>query len=240
MRDEGLAILEAADWLRGSMNRAAELILGMVGDTMDIHGKVVTTGVGKSGMVARKLAATLNATGQPAVYLHPVDALHGDLGIVADNDVVILVSRSGATLELIELLDHLGGLWSTIGIIGTPDSPLAGRVECCLDASAGNKANHLGLVPTASAAVAMAIGDGLACALMQARGITREDLVRLHPAGSSIPPPQHPNHTGEGVRKCAVTHCNEVGQLRFCGIWICAKHGLEIVIHAADAIGSGT
>lgn len=180
MRTEGLAILISANRAAVSegLERAAQAILS------HHPTRVVTTGLGKSGLVARKVAATFTATGQPALFLHPVDALHGDLGILDDHDVLLMVSRSGATPELFDLLDAVAHLnLRKIGIIGTPGSPLALRVDESIDTSVNNEADPLGLVPTASTAVAMAIGDALACALMAARGITAADLERLHPAG---------------------------------------------------------
>ncbi len=183
MRTEGLAILAASRRLGGETERAADLIIAC-------PSKVVTTGLGKSGLVARKIAATLTATGTPALYLHPVDALHGDMAILSRTDVLLVVSRSGATPELVRLLDHLdtilaGGLLKA-GIIGTPESPLALRMDAVLDASVEKEADPLGLVPTASTAVAMALGDALACVLMRERGIRAEDLDRMHPAGRGV------------------------------------------------------
>lgn len=183
MHAEGWAILNAADRISGTIGRAVDLILAS-------RSKVVTTGVGKSGLVARKLAATFNATGQPAVYLHPVEALHGDLGILNGNDILIVISRSGDTPELVGLLDCLENDFGfdanlAIGIIGAPNSPLAQRIPVVLDASVEREADYLDLLPTASTAVAMAVGDALACALMARRGIGAEDLARLHPAGKT-------------------------------------------------------
>lgn len=179
MRIEGLAILAAASRITGAMDQAVDLILSY-------RSKVVATGIGKSGLVARKLAATLCATGQPAVYLHPVDALHGDLGVLDERDVLLVISRGGATPELLELLD-LRPKHSRIGIIGTRDSPLAAKMNVLFDAAVEEEADHLGLVPTASTVVAMAIGDALACALMRWRAIKPYDLDWLHPAGRGGP-----------------------------------------------------
>lgn len=181
MRAEGLAILRAANRMGDVLDQAAAVLLSC-------RGKVVVTGLGKSGLVARKIAATLCATGQPAVYLHPVEALHGDLGVLGPGDVLIVVSCSGATPELVRLLEHLDGAPRSIGIFGTLDSPMTGWMSVVLDGSVEYEADHMGLVPTASAAVAMAMGDALACALMRARGITAADLDWLHPAGRRIRP----------------------------------------------------
>lgn len=177
---ESQAIMDAYHKLGDGMCRAVETIL-------DHPGKVVVTGLGKSGLVARKLAATLCSTGTPAVYLHPVEALHGDLGVVVPGDVVLVVSRSGATPELLGLhlaMLHTGVCCPVIGILGVVDSPMAHHVDVLLDASVEREADPLNLVPTTSTTVAMAIGDALACAIMHARGFTAADYAKVHPAGN--------------------------------------------------------
>jgi arabinose-5-phosphate isomerase len=147
-------------------------------------GKVVITGLGKSGFVAQKLAATMCSTGTPAVFLHPVDALHGDVGIYADGDPTIILSKSGTTLELLRLLPVLRGMNSTlIGIVGNKTSPLAREMDIVLDASVRAEADPYNLAPTASTAVATALGDALALAVRQARQLTPEHFAQLHPAG---------------------------------------------------------
>lgn len=148
------------------------------------NGKVVVTGLGKSGFVAQKLAAIMCSTGTPAVFLHPVDALHGDVGIYSSGDPTILLSKSGTTLELLRLIPVLRGLNSPlIGIIGNLKSPLAREMDIVLDASVRTEADPYNLAPTASTAVATAIGDALALAVRQARNQTPEDFAQLHPAG---------------------------------------------------------
>ena len=147
-------------------------------------GKIVVTGLGKSGFVAQKLAATLCSTGTPAAFLHPVDALHGDVGIYAVGDPTIVLSKSGTTLELLRLIPVLRGLDSPlIGIVGNRTSPLGREVDILLDASVRAEADPYNLVPTASSAVATALGDALALAVRQARNLTPEDFAQLHPAG---------------------------------------------------------
>src|ERR1017187_5502240 len=134
------------------------------------RGKVVITGLGKSGFVAQKLAATMCSTGTPAVFLHPVDALHGDVGVYADGDPTIILSKSGTTLELLRLLPVLRGVNSTlVGIVGNSTSPLAREIDIVLDASVRAEADPFNLAPTASTAVATALGDALALAVRQAR-----------------------------------------------------------------------
>ena len=147
-------------------------------------GKVVVAGVGKSGLVARKIASTLTSTGTAAVYLHPADALHGDLGLVAAKDVVIVLSNSGETDELIAMLPHLKHRnVPIIAIVGTLSSTLARNAEAVLDASVEQEACPLNLAPTTSTLVALAIGDALAATLMEVKGITSEDFASNHPAG---------------------------------------------------------
>jgi arabinose-5-phosphate isomerase len=141
--------------------------------------------VGKSGIVARKIAATFTSIGLMAIYLNPLDALHGDLGVVAPNDVVLLLSRSGNSAELLAMLPHLQRRGShCIAITGGIQSPLAQQCEVVLDGGVDREVCPLNLVPTASTAVAMAIGDGLAAVWMQRRGISAQDFAINHPAGA--------------------------------------------------------
>ncbi len=147
-------------------------------------GKVVVAGVGKSGLVARKIASTLTSTGTAAIYLHPADALHGDLGLVAPTDVVVALSNSGETDELIAMLPHLKHRnVPIIAIVGGTNSTLARNADAVLDASVEQEACPLNLAPTTSAIVALAIGDALAATLMEVKGITSQDFASNHPAG---------------------------------------------------------
>jgi arabinose-5-phosphate isomerase len=147
-------------------------------------GKIVVTGLGKSGFVAQKLAGTMCSTGTAAVFLHPVDALHGDVGIYAAGDPTVILSKSGTTMELLRLIPVLRGLNSPlIGIVGNLTSPLARGVDIRLDASVRAEADPYNLAPTASTAVATALGDALALAIRHARNLTPEDFAQLHPAG---------------------------------------------------------
>jgi arabinose-5-phosphate isomerase len=148
------------------------------------RGKVVVAGVGKSGLVARKIASTLTSTGTAAVYLHPADALHGDLGIVTPMDVVVALSNSGETDELVAMLPHLKHRnVPIIAIVGGIKSTLARNADAVLDASVKQEACPLNLAPTTSTLVALAIGDALAATLIQVKGITSEDFALNHPAG---------------------------------------------------------
>jgi arabinose-5-phosphate isomerase len=149
------------------------------------RGKLVVTGVGKSGIVARKIAATFSSIGLTAVFLNPVDALHGDLGIVAAEDVALLLSNSGETEELLAILPHLSRRGThRIALVGRIDSSLARGCNVVLDGSVDREVCPLNLAPTASTAVAMAIGDALAAVWMERAGISPVDFAINHPAGS--------------------------------------------------------
>lgn len=147
-------------------------------------GKVVLTGIGKSGIVGRKIAATLTSTGTPAIYLHPSDALHGDLGIATTGDVAIVVSYSGETEEVVAMLPYLNyRKIPVIAIVGKSNSTIARKAEVVLDASIEKEVCPLNLAPTTSTSVALAIGDALAMMLMEVKGITLEDFALNHPSG---------------------------------------------------------
>jgi arabinose-5-phosphate isomerase len=150
----------------------------------DTQGKVVLVGMGKSGLIARKIAATLTSTGSVAVYLHPSDGLHGDLGIVTAKDVVVVLSHSGETDELTAMLPYLKRRQvPVIAIVGNLASTLARTADVILDASVDREACPFNLAPTTSTTVALAIGDALALTLMQIKGLTSEDFALNHPAG---------------------------------------------------------
>lgn len=148
-------------------------------------GRVIVTGVGKSGLIGRKIAATLTSTGTPALFLHPMDSVHGDLGIVGQNDVAILLSKSGESDELLALLEHLQGLGvRTIAITGDRGGALAKLADVSLDAWVREEACPHDLAPTTSTTVALALGDAIAVALLEYKGFRREDFARLHPGGA--------------------------------------------------------
>ena len=147
-------------------------------------GKVVLLGVGKSGIIAQKIAATMTSSGTAAVHLHPSDALHGGLGIVTADDVVIMLSNSGETAELLELLPYLKRRdVPLVAIVGNVKSSIAQRADAVIDASVDQEACPLNLAPTASTTVALAIGDALAMTLMRAKGLTESDFASNHPGG---------------------------------------------------------
>ncbi len=144
----------------------------------------MVSGVGKSGIIGRKLAATLSSTGTPAVFLHPTDAIHGDFGIMAPGDILIAISNSGRTEELLKLIPTVRNLPNKIiSIVGDCTSPLAELSDICLDASVEKEACPLGLTPTASTTAAMVMGDALAVALLTAHGFDKHDFAASHPGG---------------------------------------------------------
>ena len=149
------------------------------------RGRVLVAGVGKSGLIGRKIAATLTSTGTAATSLHPVDSVHGDLGIVGADDVAILLSKSGESDELLALLSHLKGFGvRTIAITGNPASALATNCDVSLDAGVPEEACPHDLAPTSSTTAALVLGDALAVALLQEKGFQREDFARIHPGGA--------------------------------------------------------
>ena len=173
---EALATIE--DRLGDSFARAVELVAHS-------PGRVIVAGVGKSGLVGRKIAATLTSTGTPAVFLHPAESAHGDLGIVGANDVAILISKSGESDELLVLLEHLQGLGvRTIAITGETGSALGKLCDVALDAWVREEACPHDLAPTTSTTVALALGDAFAVTLLEYKGFRREDFARLHPGGA--------------------------------------------------------
>jgi arabinose-5-phosphate isomerase len=177
MHIEAAAISRAAARLDGELIRAVDLILAH-------RGKVVVTGIGKSGHIARKIVATLCSTGTASLFLHPAEAVHGDLGIYTPGDPTILISKNGASSELTALVPLLRQFHSPlIGILGSGTSPLTAHLDVLLDASVEREADPNNLAPTASAVTALAIGHALAIALMCARNFTPEEFGRFHPGG---------------------------------------------------------
>ncbi len=175
---ECAAIREAESRLGAEFVNAVEMIATS-------RGRVIVCGVGKSGLIGRKVAATLTSTGTPALFLHAADSVHGDLGIVGASDIAILISKSGESEELLPLLDHLKRLGvKIIAIAGDSGSTLAVHSDITLDASVREEACPHGLAPTSSTTVALAIGDALAVALLEEKGFGAEDFARIHPGGA--------------------------------------------------------
>ena len=196
VRIEAEALLALADRLAGPM---AQAFRGAVDLLYACRGRVVVTGLGKSGLVARKVAATLSSTGTPALFLHPAEALHGDLGMLVRGDVVLALSASGETEEILQLLATMKRLQIPVvsvtcdrlypGGVGAPArenpklSTLASAADVALDCSVDKEACSLGLAPTASTTTMLALGDALAMALAERRGFKEEDFANLHPGG---------------------------------------------------------
>ncbi|NMG73738.1 KpsF/GutQ family sugar-phosphate isomerase [Aromatoleum diolicum] len=178
LRIEAEAVAALADRIGGEFEQAVDLILQR-------HGRVIVTGIGKSGHIGRKIAATLASTGTPAYFVHAGEAAHGDLGMITPEDVVIALSNSGATeevLTIVPLVKRQGA--KLISITGNPESPLAREADVHLDAAVSEEACPLNLAPTASTTAALALGDALAVALLDARGFGADDFARSHPGGS--------------------------------------------------------
>jgi len=173
------AITETADKLSApALQKAFELII-------NCQGKVVVTGLGKTGIIARKIAATLASTGTTSIFLHAADGVHGDLGMIQDNDVVIAVSNSGSTKELISVISYIRFLKvPIIALTGNLTSPLAESADVVLDCSVPKEYEPFGLVPTASTTVALAVGDALAVALLRHRHFEEKDFALFHPGGT--------------------------------------------------------
>jgi arabinose-5-phosphate isomerase len=178
VRLEAEALAEVERRLGDEFARAVALIAGS-------SGRVIVAGVGKSGLIGRKIAATLTSTGTPATFLHPVESVHGDLGIVGPADVAILLSKSGETAELLPLLEQLERFGvRVVAITGNVDSTLGRNADVALDAWVREEACPHDLAPTSSTATALALGDALAVALLEVKGFRREDFARLHPGGA--------------------------------------------------------
>ena len=175
---ESNAIAKTADRLDpGQVGQVVELLA-------NCEGKVVILGVGKSGIIAQKIAATMTSVGTAALFLHPSDALHGGLGIVQPKDVVMLLSNSGETDEIVAMLPYLQNRQvKIVAIVGNVESTLARRADAVLDASVDQEACPLNLAPTTSTTVALAIGDALAMTLMKVKGLTTDEFANNHPAG---------------------------------------------------------
>ena len=178
LKTEANELLQAADRVSESIVDAAKLI--------DNHnGKVMICGLGKSGLIAQKIAATFCSVGRKAVFLHAVDALHGDLGIFEAGDPTIVISKSGSTEEIVRLIPILKEFESPlIGIVGNMNSSIIDDLDIVLDASVDNEADPLGIVPTSSTTLTLSIGDALAGVLMSVKGFNKNDFARYHPSGT--------------------------------------------------------
>jgi arabinose-5-phosphate isomerase len=178
LETEAAAILALVSRVDERFDRAVELVL-------QCRGRIILTGMGKSGIICQKIAATFASTGTPAFFLHPAEAIHGDLGVIQSDDVVIALSYSGETAETLKLLEAIRRLGATlIAFTGAPSSTLALAADVSLDCSVAEEACPLNLVPTASTTAALAMGDALAMALLSAKGFGERDYANLHPGGT--------------------------------------------------------
>jgi arabinose-5-phosphate isomerase len=175
---EAEAIMQVSSCLDESFTKAVELILRS-------DGRLVVSGMGKSGLVGQKISATLSSTGTPSFFLHPGEALHGDLGMIRASDILLLLSNSGETDEIVRLIPFLKRIGTKIiAMVGEIDSSLARTADLVLNAKVSREACPLNLAPTSSTTVAMALGDALAGALIRARSFTQRDFAKYHPSGS--------------------------------------------------------
>jgi len=178
LNTEARAIELAVQRLDSQFNTAVELV-------MNARGRLVITGMGKSGLVGKKIAATLTSTGTPALFLHPSEAMHGDIGIIMPDDVVMALSTSGETQEVVRLIAMIRRIGvKLIALVGRVDSTLARESDCRIDCSVEGEACPIGLVPTTSTTLTLAMGDALAIALMEKKGFREEDFRFNHPGGS--------------------------------------------------------
>jgi arabinose-5-phosphate isomerase len=177
LQTEANAILGLVDRLDDRFARAVVLL-------KECRGRVIVTGMGKSGIISRKIAATLSSTGTPAFFMHPAEAIHGDLGMIQGDDVVIALSQSGETAEVLRLLETIRRIGARIvAVTGAPDSTLAQSADLALDCRVAEEACPMGLVPTASTTAALALGDALAMTLLVEKGFREDDFANLHPGG---------------------------------------------------------
>jgi arabinose-5-phosphate isomerase len=170
--------------LRGRLGESFARAVDLIKQTIEARGKVIVLGVGKSGHIGEKIAATLTSTGSPAVILDSLNALHGDLGVVADGDIILALSYSGETEELLRILPAITRFQvDVIAMCGAANSTLAQNCDVLLDVNVEQEACPLNLAPTSSTTVMLALGDALAMVLLEARGFQKEDFAKFHPAG---------------------------------------------------------
>jgi arabinose-5-phosphate isomerase len=200
LRIEAAAILGLVDRLNGDFERALDILF-------ECRGRVIVTGMGKSGIVCRKIAATFSSTGTPAFFLHPAEAIHGDLGAIRDDDVVVALSHSGETEELLRLLESIRRIGARlIAITGAPASTLGRASDVALDCSIAEEACPMNLVPTASTTASLALGDALAMTLLVRKGFRAEQFAAFHPGGKlgrKLVTVESVMHGGEAAPKVA-------------------------------------
>jgi len=191
---EANAIRKAIGRIDSEFEKAVDLLFHSAG-------QVVVTGMGKSGIIGRKIAATLTSTGTPSIFLHPAEAIHGDIGIINPQDLVIAISTSGETEEVVRLLSFIKRLGTKlISLVGNPDSTLTRQSDVSIDCSVEQEACPIGLVPSTSSTLTLAVGDALAIALMEKKGFSEEDYRFYHPGGTlgkKMLKVKHLMHTGD-------------------------------------------
>lgn len=185
LHDVRAALLQEIQALQAMADKVGDEAIGAVELLKDVKGRVIFTGMGKAGHVARKLAATFSSTGTPSLFMHPGEAYHGDLGIITGNDIAVILSNSGETEEVIRLLPCFKRFQvPCIALTGNTKSTLARNSDVVLDTGVAREACPLNCAPTSSTTTAMAMGDALACALITARGFKQEDFALFHPGGT--------------------------------------------------------
>lgn len=196
LRTEAAAILSLVDRLGADFDRAVQILF-------ECRGRVVVTGMGKSGIICRKVAATLSSTGTPAFFLHPAEAIHGDLGALREEDVVVAMSYSGETEELIRLIESIRRIGARlVAVTGNPTSTLARAADVALDCSVTEEACPMNLAPTASTTAALALGDALAMTVLVRKGFREQDFASLHPGGKlgrRLMRVEHAMHAGDSA-----------------------------------------
>ncbi len=221
---EAEAIARVARRLGPSFAAAVQLLAAA-------KGRLIVSGIGKSGLIARKIAATFTSTGTPAAFLHPVDSVHGDLGLVGREDAALLLSKSGASDELFTLLEHLKRVGvPVIAVTGNLEAPLARHADVILDASVTEEACPETLAPTASTTAALALGDALAVALLEVKGFRREQFAAFHPGGKLL------LRVGDVMLTGDLPTLRPDRPMRECVVLLAEKRGTVAVVDAAGAL----
>ncbi|MEW6456519.1 MAG: KpsF/GutQ family sugar-phosphate isomerase [Acidobacteriota bacterium] len=199
---EALAIQKLKENLDSNFTKAVELLFSS-------KGRIIVTGMGKSGIIARKISATMTSTGSPSIFMHPADAVHGDLGIILSDDIIIAISYSGETIEILNLINFIKRMGTKlIAITGNTNSTLAKNSDVILNISVEKEACPIGLVPTTSTTAALVMGDALAVALMEKKGFSEEEFLFYHPRGQigkNLLKVKHLMHVGDEVPVVKVT-----------------------------------
>jgi len=222
------ALATTRDRLDESFARAVQLMRAS-------KGRVIVAGIGKSGLIGRKIAATLTSTGTPASFLHPADSVHGDLGIVGDDDVAILISKSGESDELMPLIEHLKRMGvRVIALTGDRASALAKHADVVLDASVAEEACPHDLAPTTSTTVALALGDALAVALLEEKGFGRDDFAKLHPGGAIGR--KLLTQVAEVMERDKLPVLHEKDTMKQAIVLLAERRGIAIMLNAAEGV----